>query len=558
MEKYSKENVEILLNNLDDKYTLIDLFKKEKAKYMRVKHELCGKEYDARLDKFFGEGQRCTCLRKRNNAQIKDLNDYQIFLDNEYNNEYTAMSNYLGRKKPISLKHSCDFEYDVERAEFLLEKSGGICPVCNPGTHNSTEIIKKRLNNIDPDIEFLEEYRGVNESYKVFNKKCSHTYFINLNSILTRKERTKCPECDKYSKHINIERVKKEIESTGFLKLLSTEYNGTHEHLEVECKKCGNVYSVSRTNVLSGKGCPHCAKISSKEEKELLEFIKSVYKNDIKENTLFNKKYELDIYLPDLKIGFEYNGLYWHSDTFKDKDYHINKTNFFKDLGIRVVHIFEDEWLNKQEIVKNKIKNILGVSDSEKIPARKIIIKEISNKEKTPFLNEYHIQGSDQSIIKLGGFYNDELVAVMTFSKLRNSLGSKKKNLGEYELSRYATSKNVIGGFSKLLKYAINNYDIQYIKTFADLRWSNFGDNVYAKNGFSLLHLSEPNYFYIPNSSKIRYHRFNFRKQVLKEKFPMLYDEDLTEFQIMDKSNYLRIWDCGNLVYEMFIKKDKA
>ena len=110
------------------------------------------------------------------------------------------------------------------------------------------------------------------------------------------------------------------------------------------------------------------------------------------------------------------------------------------------------------------------MSDARKIYGRNIVIKEINNSQKREFLDKYHIQGSDSSTIKLGGFAGDELVAVMTFSKLRESLGSKHRVAGEFELSRFATSANVIGGFSKMLKYAITNYNITYIKTFADLR----------------------------------------------------------------------------------------
>ena len=106
-----------------------------------------------------------------------------------------------------------------------------------------------------------------------------------------------------------------------------------------------------------------------------------------------------------------------------------------------------------------------------------------------------------------------------------------------------------------MLKYAVKNCNINYIKTFADLRWSDFENNVYETNGFLLSHVSSPNYFYVPNSGKIRYHRFNFRKNILEEKFPEYYDKNLTEFQIMDKTNYSRIWDCGNLVYEMKIER---
>ena len=159
------------------------------------------------------------------------------------------------------------------------------------------------------------------------------------------------------------------------------------------------------------------------------------------------------------------------------------------------------------------------------------------------FLNEYHIQGEDKSNISYGLFYKDELCAVMTFCKLRNSLGNRNNNDTEYELSRFASKYHIPGGFSKLFSHFVkSNENIIKIKTYADLRWSDKKSNVYEKNGFKLNSMSKPSYYYM--DGRKRYHRYNFRKNVLKEKFPDLYDPNLTEFQIMDKTPYKRIWDC--------------
>ena len=107
-------------------------------------------------------------------------------------------------------------------------------------------------------------------------------------------------------------------------------------------------------------------------------------------------------------------GDYWHSDIYRDKDYHLIKTNLVEKQGYQLIHIFEHEWINKQEIIKSKLKSLLNI-DQTRIYARKCIIKEISAKEKNTFLNQFHIQGEDKSKIKLGLFYQYELVAVMTF-----------------------------------------------------------------------------------------------------------------------------------------------
>jgi len=532
-------------------YKLINIIEKEGLKYLRLTHDLCGKTYDSRVDRFLGkDAQRCTCLRKRDNALVADIKEYNKTIDSEYK----ATSEYRGRKNPITIRHNCGFEYEIKRAEFLLEKSNaGRCPVCTQQTHNTTEIINEKMKRQGYDATLAEDYKGTSKKHLIKNNSCGHTYEAFLDPVINRLKgkRLSCPVCDKHSKHIDIERVQKEIsEKAPTLELVSTVYSGTHSHLQVKCKKCNNLYNVSRTNILSGKGCPFCTSVDSKLEKEMKSFIKSIYSGETLSNKKFNyndKTYELDIYIPELKLGVEFNGLYWHSDVFREKNYHLDKTNFFSGQSIRVIHVFEDEWVQKRPIVESKLRHALKVSDKDKVHGRKLDIRKIDKDQKNKFLNDNHIQGTDHSAIMIGAFNGEELISVMTFSKPRVSLGNKKSVTGKYELSRFASSKNAPGVFARLIKYALNKYDISSIVTYADLRWSNIESNIYEKNGFVLSHVSAPNYFYC--SGKNRYHRFNFRKQVLKDKFPDIYDKDLTEFQIMYKTNYTRIWDCGNAVY---------
>ena len=176
---------------------------------------------------------------------------------------------------------------------------------------------------------------------------------------------------------------------------------------------------------------------------------------------------------------FEFNGTYWHREDKLGKTYHLNKTNYFNNLGYKLIHIWEYDWINpiKQNILKEKIKALLGV-DQTKIYARKCIIKKISSKEKNEFLNKHHIQGEDKSKVKLGLFFENELFAVMTFGKPRFN-----KNY-EWELIRYATKSgyHVLGGAGKLLKYFERNYNPKSIITYADRSYSQ--GNMYKQIGF--------------------------------------------------------------------------
>ena len=294
--------------------------------------------------------------------------------------------------------------------------------------------------------------------------------------------------------------------------------------------------------------CVECNPLDYKEsarEIEVFEFIKSNY-NDIiirKDRETISK--ELDIFLPELKLAFEYNGVYWHSDIYKNKNYHLDKTEECENKNIQLIHIFEDEWIYKRDIVKSMIMNKLGKTIN-KIFARKCKIKEITNNTTIKnFLDENHIQGFVGSQIKIGLFLNDELVSLMTFGKNRRNLGIKTTYENQYELLRFCNklNTNVIGGASKLFKYFIKNYQPQQIISYADRSWS-IG-KMYSNLGFLLENKTVPNYVYFDQNLN-RFNRFNFRKDQLIKKG---YDSDKTEFEIMDELGFLRVFNSGNLKF---------
>ena len=289
--------------------------------------------------------------------------------------------------------------------------------------------------------------------------------------------------------------------------------------------------------------CTICNPINndSDSQNQLYNFISSIYKGTIIKNDRSLIGMELDIYLPELKIAFEFNGIFWHSDKYKDKNYHINKTNLCIDKDIHLIHIWEDDWKYKRLIVESRIRNLLGISN--KIWARSCIIKEISFKETKLFLNENHIQGFVMSKYNIGLFHNNELVSIMTFGNLRKSLGQNKKD-GQYELLRFCNKLNfsITGGASKLFKFFIKKYSPVSIISYADRCWSN--GNLYKKLGFQMIGFTKPNYYYIIGD--IRKNRFGYRKDILvKEGF----DKSMTEFEIMRNRGINKIYDSGSIKF---------
>lgn len=343
-----------------------------------------------------------------------------------------------------------------------------------------------------------------------------------------------------------------------FVELLFTkeEYKGNGEEYKFKCKKCNNEFMGKIENGRIPR-CLMCYPLNagfSLEEKEVLKYITEELNIEMIEDYIIRNdtldKIEVDMFSPKYNIAIEYDGLYWHSEIErgKGKDYHINKTKICEQKGIQLIHIFSDEWLYKNEIVKFKLKNLFKLN-TNKIYARKCNIKKISYKEKDDFLNKNHIQGTDRSLYQFGLFYKNELVEVITFSHYKYI----KSDETIFELSRFAGKYDtiVVGGFSKLLKYFISNYNVKKIISFADRRWTFNNENVYIKNNFKLNSIIEPSYWYLYKHS-VRYHRFNFRKKLLPKKLE-IYDEALTEWQNMQLNKYDRIWDCGNYKYELTI-----
>ena len=287
--------------------------------------------------------------------------------------------------------------------------------------------------------------------------------------------------------------------------------------------------------------CTICNPINSQnsfKEKEILDFIRTKYFGEIISG--YRDGLEIDIYLPELKIGFEFNGLYWHSDKFVDKNYHLDKTNFFKEKNIRIIHIWEDDWIFRRNILESQISNILKIN-SNNIFARKCKVVEIKDsKVVSKFLNDNHIQGMTKSSLKIGLYHNDVLVSVMTFDHFE---GRNKMNLNDWNLNRFCNkiNTNVIGGASKLLKYFIINYDVRRVISYADKDWS-VGD-LYYKLGFDKVGESLPDYKYLVNHKRV--HKSNYKKSKL--------NTNLTESNQMKINGINKVFDCGKIKFELII-----
>ena len=220
------------------------------------------------------------------------------------------------------------------------------------------------------------------------------------------------------------------------------------------CKKCNSEFRAHLDDGILPK-CPVCYPRydgASKGESELRDFISSLVHVEYSKKDIISPR-EIDIFIPSLNLAFEYNGLYWHSEAKVGKTYHLEKTQKCAENSIRLVHIFESEWLINKEIVKSRIKSILGLSDS-KFYARKCKISVISKHQHDLFMDMNHIQGACPSKYRYGLYYNEELVAAISFGKSRYSKAEQERyaNKVNYPRPKEAwASKSLTWIFSRFI-----------------------------------------------------------------------------------------------------------
>lgn len=352
-----------------------------------------------------------------------------------------------------------------------------------------------------------------------------------------------------------------EFDYNQYSKLRTKDDIGSLHYVQykITCKICDNIFDSSLNKIPICRDCYPLTSIS-KQQQEVREFLSQNKIIFIENTRKIITPFELDFYIPSLHIAIELNGNYYHSELAgnKDKNYHINKTKLCNQKGIQLIHIFEDEWMFKKDIVKSRLKNILNIIDN-KIFARKCKIAFPDHKEKQLFLEENHIQGKDISFFSVGLYHNNELMSIMTFSKPRLSLGlsNKKDKTNHVELSRFCSKKNynIPGAFQRLMKSFINQHpNIESIYTYADCRWSGilYESTVYHQYGFVFSGYSKPSYFYIfKNNYFHRFHRFTFNKQKLAK----LIDTSTTktEWEMAKENKMDRIWDCGTMKFVLIL-----
>lgn len=285
----------------------------------------------------------------------------------------------------------------------------------------------------------------------------------------------------------------------------------------------------------------------SAPEREIREYFESKYGLEVVGSAygVVDGK-QLDLYFPEKKLAVEYNGCFFHSEGNGGRAFartrHLEKTEACERIGVRLIHVWEDEWHSSKERVLRLIESKLGLL-KPLIYARSTNI--VVNPNPLKLYEETHIQGFARATMTYGLQYKGELVAAMSFLKTSQP--------GVYELNRYA-SRGVHGAFSKLLKaFRDDNADWREVYSFGDRCVVSRSSNVYTSNGFKEISISPPDYKYT-RGQKDRIHKFNFRKKILSRKYGL--DLSMTESEMAAELGFKRIYNCGLIRYS--IKNEKG
>lgn len=282
----------------------------------------------------------------------------------------------------------------------------------------------------------------------------------------------------------------------------------TNEYSKYRCTICGTEFRTNSFSIYKVR-CPNCNKIKARSQHQdnISKWIESL--GFEVENNKFSilKTKELDIYVPEKKLAIEYDGLYWHSNRFIiDPKTHLYKTLECKEKGIQLLHIYEDEWMEKTEIVKGIIKSKLDVFEKI-INTSECTLKEVSENEYKEFLKENYIYGYRQAAIKLGLYKENELVFCVGIENEEIVVICSKLDV------------KIVDG----LKPIIEKYEFKKLYMYIDLRF----ENDFKQLGFKRVSQLAPDYFFIVNKERLTRNEFQERQ--------------------LNESEYDKIFDCGKI-----------
>ena len=318
-----------------------------------------------------------------------------------------------------------------------------------------------------------------------------------------------------------------------------------------QCKKCGNVFE-SPINFISARTggqfarCLKCYPLpfkKSTKQCDVYNYIKSIYSGEVRFNDRTQiHPYEIDIYLPALKIGIEFDGLYWHSELGGANRMALAyKTKLCKDKGISLIHLYEDEWDNRKTQCKARLKEIVCIHKTIEQNDAQIIYLDYDAMQRFLDKNSNDLFAKASNWKNIGVVVDGVLVSGMALSKTDGKLV-----IGSF---CNVASNEHIDCTEMLINYAIEDvaqkHSLQTIQISIDNRWP---ISHRWLDQFQFVKQTRPAFWLI--NSQIEWKRCNkgIDRNSLKP-YGIKENESIQRF--MDANNMTFIADCGQLVYQL-------
>lgn len=531
-----------LLNELCDVFPYIDRLNYGQLLYhlrdnLDIQLCSCGKQKHFRK---FDKGYSVTCGNQECKTKSRFINLKKNTLE-KYGVEHTSQleSTKQKHKETMLARYNCAHNFSGELRDKQYQK--------NLETFGVKHALQRKDSQDKRKKTMLARHGTLNMITGEKAKSTNLLKYNNENATLSDEIKNRIIESTRATK------LAKQVHKLAQFNIQITEYISNRQYYVIQCNKCNTELQVAGSTLnsklrMSSDPCticnPYIPSYTSSLELEVKDWIESLNEKVINNCKTIVSGQELDIYLPEKRIGFEFNGLYWHSELYKESKYHQEKSSKFLEAGVKIYHIWEDDWINKKEKIKSRILSQLNMNT--RIYARQCEIKEITGSSAKKFFESYHLDDSVNAKKYFGAFYKDELVSVMSFSKSRFDASI------DWEIIRFATRSNttIVGIASRLVKAFIKSADPIKIMTYAKIDWTPDPlESVYSKIGFKLVGATSPGKYWVVDG--IRLNRMNFTKKKLVKAGE---NANLTADEIMYSKNRYKLFDSGNWKFEMVIK----
>ena len=304
--------------------------------------------------------------------------------------------------------------------------------------------------------------------------------------------------------------------------------------VEIVCPSHGAFTQRPANHIHKAYGCPRCGdgQRVSIGEQSLFEYVKSLCPDAQQSNRdILGGRFEIDILIPSLNIGIEFNGLFWHSEARgKSLNYHQEKSDLGLESGVRILHIWEDEWRDDHVRIKGYLRRQLN-APTTRINARQCTVLKTTGGEQRDFLDTNHLQG-----FRGGGgwalLHQGEVVAVAILAV---------NQAKELELMRWCVKQDVVvvGGFTKVMS-RVQEVVVSYCDT---AKYSGAG---YLGAGWELVSKTAPMVYY--TNGVVRHGRHRFQKARLVK---LVGNNTGTERELAAELGFFRIGGCAQIKFKL-------